>query len=154
MTLRTLTREQVLPCPRPEVFAFFADARNLERITPDFLRFRIATPTPIDLRAETLIDYRLSLFGLPFGWRTRIDLFEPPFAFVDRQLHGPYRTWIHRHDFEEVDGGRATRMRDRVDYEVPLGPLGDVAHALFVRRTLDRIFDHRARTIAARFGTA
>ena len=150
MTHRTLERIQILPRPRSEVFAFFSDATNLERITPPFLRFEIVTPRPIDIREGALIDYRLRLFGVPFSWRTRIEVFEPERRFIDTQLRGPYKLWRHLHEFEEVDGG--TRMLDRVDYEVPLGPIGDVARSLFVTRTVERIFDHRARTIAELLG--
>jgi ligand-binding SRPBCC domain-containing protein len=141
----TLLREQVLRRPRDEVFAFFADAGNLERITPPFLRFRVVTPAPVRVATGTLIDYRLSLFGVPFGWRTRIEEFEPAKRFVDAQLRGPYRLWRHTHAFEVAPEG--TRMLDRVEYAMPLGPLGRLARALFVRATLDRIFDYRARTI-------
>ena len=147
--IHILEREQIIERPRTEVFDFFSDARNLERITPDFLNFRILTKTPIEMKAGTLIDYRIRLFGVPVKWRTRIDVFEPNVRFVDRQLSGPYRTWIHTHEFSDVDGGKATKMIDRVEYEVPFGPLGGVARALFVRRTLDRIFDHRAAVIAS-----
>ena len=129
-----LEREQIIERPRTEVFDFFSDARNLERITPDFLNFRILTKTPIEMKAGTLIDYRIRLFGVPVKWRTRIDVFEPNVRFVDRQLSGPYRTWIHTHEFSDVDGGKATKMIDRVEYEVPFGPLGGVVRALFVRR--------------------
>ncbi len=150
MTQRTLERVQFIPRPRSEVFAFFSDASNLERITPPFLRFRIVTPTPIDIREGALLDYRLSLFGVPFSWRTRIDVFEPDVRFVDSQLRGPYSLWRHLHEFTEVDGG--TRMLDRVEYDVPLGPLGDVARALFVTRTVERIFDFRADAIEGLLG--
>jgi ligand-binding SRPBCC domain-containing protein len=145
------TREQVIARPRREVFSFFADAANLERITPRFLRFRIVTPSPIEIRPGALIDYRLSLFGLPFGWQTRIDEVEPDTSFVDTQLRGPYRMWRHTHRFEDDHGGTRTRMHDRVEYALPLGPLGDLARALFVRATLERIFDHRATTIGEIF---
>jgi ligand-binding SRPBCC domain-containing protein len=148
---RLLERSQLLPAPRDEVFAFFADAHNLEAITPDFLRFRVTTPGPIRMEAGARIDYRLSLHGLGFGWRTRIDVWEPGVRFVDVQLSGPYRSWRHTHAFEDAPGG-GTRVSDRVEYELPLGPLGDLAHALFVRRALTRIFDHRRARIAARFG--
>ena len=141
-----LRRVQLLARPRAEVFAFFADATNLERITPPFLRFRILTPPPIHMREGTLIDYRLRLYGVSFRWRTRIDVWEPPFAFTDVQLLGPYRSWIHRHAFVEVPGG--TEVHDLVDYALPLGPAGAVARRLFVRRRLERIFDFRAAEIA------
>lgn len=145
-----LERTQLVPRPRDEVFRFFEDASNLERITPPFLRFRIVTPTPIEMREAALIDYRLSLFGVPLSWRTRIELYEPGVRFVDAQLRGPYALWRHTHTFEDAPGG--TQMRDRVDYEIPLGPLGRAARALFVRRTLDRIFDYRREAIASIFG--
>lgn len=141
-----LERAQLVPRRRDEVFAFFADAHNLEAITPGFLRFRIVTPGRIELAAGTLIEYRLSLFGVPFSWRTRIEELVPGERFVDVQLAGPYRRWRHLHTFEDAPGG--TRVRDRVDYELPLGPLGALAHALLVRRALARIFAHRAARIA------
>lgn len=145
-----LEQEQFIPRPRAEVFAFFADAFNLERITPGFLGFRILTPAPIEMAAGTIIEYRIGLYGLPMRWRTRIDQFEPEARFVDVQEKGPYRRWRHTHTFEEVEGG--TLMRDRVEYEIPLGPLGTLARALFVRRSLERIFAHRRAVIAEIFG--
>ena len=152
MTTYVLEREQLVPRPRSEVFAFFEDAGNLERITPPFLRFRIVTPRPIAMHEGTLIDYRLSLFGLPFSWRTRIEVYEPRVRFVDMQIKGPYTLWRHTHTFDDVPGG--TLMKDRVEYAIPLGPLGAAARAMFVRRTLERIFDYREATIAEIFGGA
>jgi ligand-binding SRPBCC domain-containing protein len=145
-------RTQLISQPRPKVFAFFADAANLERLTPDFLHFRIQTRPPIEMRAGTQIDYELSLAGLPVRWRTRIVTWEPPLRFSDDQERGPYARWHHVHEFEAL--GEGTRMRDRVDYRLPFGPLGTLAHALWVRRTLERIFDHRRRVIEELFGAA
>lgn len=150
-----LERVQLLPLPRSEVFPFFADPRNLERITPPWLRFRIVTEGEIPMTPGTLIDYQLSLYGVPFGWRTRIETFEPGKSFVDMQVEGPYRRWHHLHLFEDAPGPSAgtartgTRMTDRVEYELPLGPLGAVAHAAFVRGALGRIFDYRRERVAA-----
>jgi len=144
---RLLAVEQLVRRPRGDVFAFFSEARNLEAITPAFLRFRILTPPPIEMREGTLIDYRLSLFGVPFAWRTRIEVWQPDRRFVDVQLEGPYRSWRHTHEFSDAPGG--TLVRDTVEYQLPLGPLGDLAHALFVRRALRRIFDHRRDRVAA-----
>jgi ligand-binding SRPBCC domain-containing protein len=141
-----LERAQLVPRRREDVFAFFSDAHNLEAITPGFLRFRIVTPGPIELAPGALIAYRLSLFGVPFSWRTRIDELVPGERFVDVQLAGPYRRWRHLHTFEDAPGG--TLVRDRVDYELPFGPLGTLAHALLVRPSLARIFAHRAARIA------
>jgi ligand-binding SRPBCC domain-containing protein len=147
-----LEREQFVPRPRPEVFAFFADAANLQRITPPSLHFRIRTPLPIAVRTGSIIDYRISLLGVPFAWRTLIEVFEPESRFVDLQLRGPYRLWRHTHEFIEAPGG--TWMRDRVEYELPLGPLGELARALFVDRQLRTIFDFRHEVIAALFGAS
>jgi ligand-binding SRPBCC domain-containing protein len=142
-----LRREQRLPRPPQEVFPFFADAGNLEAITPDWLRFRIVAPRPIEMRAGTLIEYRLRLHGLPISWLTRIEAWEPGARFVDMQLTGPYRLWHHTHEFEP-DGAGGTVMRDTVRYALPFGPLGAVAHRAFVARDIAAIFDHRVRRVA------
>ena len=147
---RILECSQVVPLPRGEVFAFFADARNLEAITPDFLHFSILPPVPVTLQAGSRIDYRLSLFGVPFRWRTRIAAWDPGVRFVDVQEKGPYALWHHTHTFVDAPGG--TRVSDRVEYRLPLGPLGALAHPILVRRTLERIFDHRRERIAALLG--
>lgn len=147
MSVRVLAREQRLPGTPDEVFPFFGDALNLERITPPWLGFEVVTPRPIAMGAGTLIEYRLRLHGVPLRWRTRIDVWDPPRRFVDRQLRGPYRSWVHEHTFEP-DGHGGTLMRDRVEYSLPLGPVGSLAGALLVRRELRRIFDHRADRVA------
>ncbi len=143
--LRQLSRTQMVGSPMPEIFAFFADASNLEALTPPFLHFRILTPMPIELCAGAQLDYQLSLFGVPVRWRTRITDWKPQERFVDEQESGPYALWRHTHEFEAR--GTSTLMRDVVDYSEPLGPVGTVAHVLFVRRTLDRIFDFRRDAI-------
>jgi ligand-binding SRPBCC domain-containing protein len=144
-----LQREQFLPVPAEEAFDFFADAFNLELITPPWLNFRVDTPRPIEMRAGSMIEYRLRLHGVPVRWLTRIESWEPGARFADVQLRGPYRHWHHTHTFEARDGG--TLMRDVVRYSLPLGPLGRLARALVVRRDLDRIFDFRRDAVAARF---
>ena len=145
----TLRREQQLPGTPDDVFTFFADAGNLEAITPPWLSFRIVTPRPIPMDRGTLIEYRLRLHGLPISWLTRIEVWEPGRRFVDQQLHGPYALWHHTHEFEANADG--TLMRDVVRYALPFGPLGEIAHALLVRRDLERIFDFRRQAIALRF---
>lgn len=147
MRIYVLEREQLIARPRHEVFAFFGDAFNLERITPRFLSFRILTERPVRMGPGTLLDYKLSLFGVKFYWQTRIEEWRPEEYFIDVQLKGPYSLWRHTHSFEELDGGR-TLMRDRVEYAVPYGPFGRLAHGLLVRRSLERIFDYRAEMTA------
>jgi ligand-binding SRPBCC domain-containing protein len=101
------------------------------------------------MRAGTLIDDQIRLHGIPLRWRTRIESFEPISSFTDSQLSGPYRRWVHRHDFADVPNG--TEMRDHVEYELPFGPLGSITHALFVRRSVNHIFDYRNATILSIF---
>ena len=129
-----------LPLSIDEVFAFFAEAGNLERITPPQLRFEVLTPLPLEMRRGTLLEYRLGLFGIPFGWRTRIEAWDPPHGFIDVQLKGPYAIWEHTHAFAATETG--TLIDDRVRYRLPLSPLGDAAYPL-VRRQLARIFAYR-----------
>ena len=144
-----LLRQQLVPRPLAEVFPFFAQAENLQHLTPSFLDFRILTPPPIAMAVGTLIDYRIRLRGLPMRWRTRIAAWQPPHRFADQQLRGPYSVWWHEHLFAEQDGG--TLITDRVVYKAPFS---FIAHPLVVRRELARIFDYRTQAIAARFGCA
>ncbi|MFZ1702613.1 MAG: SRPBCC family protein [Pyrinomonadaceae bacterium] len=141
-----LTRSLTLDVPRDQAFAFFADAGNLEQITPPELGFHIITSQPIDIQRGTLIDYRLNMRGIPIKWRTEISVWEPPFRFVDQQLRGPYSQWIHTHTFTELGSG-ATRIDDEVRYRLPLEPLGDLAH-FFVRKELEYIFDYRQEVVS------
>jgi ligand-binding SRPBCC domain-containing protein len=147
--IRVLEREQVVARPPSDVFGFFAEPANLQALTPPWLHFEILTPAPIEMGAGTLIAYRLRLHGTRLRWLTRIEAFEAPHGFVDAQLRGPYRVWHHTHIFEPVGGG--TRVRDRVRYALPLGPLGELAHPLLVRRDLGCVFDFRRDAIAAAF---
>jgi ligand-binding SRPBCC domain-containing protein len=148
-TSHRLERTQLIAAPRARVFDFFAAAENLARLTPEFLSFRIVTPLPIDMKEGRLIEYRIGLGPVPMRWLTEIREWRPLERFVDVQLRGPYRRWHHLHEFREVEGG--TEMHDVVDYELPLGPLGAIAHTLMVKRTLTRIFDFRREAIERAF---
>jgi ligand-binding SRPBCC domain-containing protein len=145
-----LTVSTFVPRPRAEVFAFFSDAANLEEITPVRLHFQMITPTPVQMSAGILIDYRLQLFGLPFYWRTRIREWQPDVRFVDEQLKGPYASWVHTHAFEDANGG--TRMTDTVRYKLPLFPFGEIALPI-VRLQLKYIFDYRTWKIQSLMGS-
>ena len=146
-----LTTSTRIALPRAELFEFFADAGNLERLTPPELRFRILTPPPIAMAAGTVIDYRLRLFGKSFRWKTLISRWEPGVLFVDEQLEGPYARWVHTHSFHDAAGG--TLVTDDVRYRLPLFPFGEVALPV-VRLQLRRIFAYRARRIGELLGTA
>jgi len=146
MAEHVLTRKLTLNLPIERVFGFFADAGNLERITPPELNFKILTAQPIDIRKGALIDYQLKLRGLPLTWKTEISEWNPPYSFIDRAFKSPYKQWIHRHVFTENTGG-GTEIEDIVRYRLPLEPFGDVAH-WFVRRELDYIFDYRQKVVA------
>ena len=138
--------------PIGEVFRFFSDASNLARITPREMGFEILTPLPIEMREGTLIDYKLRLWGVPISWRILISRWDPPYGFVDEQLKGPYRAWIHTHRFvrDQVDAS-ATWIHDEVEYRLPFGLAGAVALPM-IRRQLDRIFDHRGAVTADLLG--
>jgi ligand-binding SRPBCC domain-containing protein len=142
MRNRVLEREIWLPGSIAEVFAFFSDPMNLEAITPPWLRFRILTPLPVEMKRGTILEYRLRLHGVPIFWRTEISLWEPPHRFVDQQLKGPYHLWVHEHTFEERDGG--TLVRDHVDYRSPGWVFEPLLERYFVRPDLAAIFDYRA----------
>ncbi|MCA8941703.1 MAG: SRPBCC family protein [Planctomycetes bacterium] len=149
MRLRRLESELWVPHPIDEVFAFFADASNLDAITPAWLRFQIDTPSPIEMQVGTLIDYKLRIRGIPVRWQSEITVWDPPFRFVDEQRRGPYRKWHHVHSFVERDGG--TFIRDEVDYAVPGWVLEPLIHRWFVRRDVERIFAHRTAVLRQRF---
>jgi len=146
-----LRRQQFIPHSIEKVFAFFADAANLEDLTPPWLHFKIRTQLPIVMKTGTLIDYTIRWRLLPVAWQTEILEWTPPYRFVDQQIKGPYRLWHHAHTFEVNGGG--TLMTDYVQYALPLGPLGTIARRLVVKRDLNAIFDYRFSRIAERFGS-
>jgi len=133
-----LNAVQWFDLPLEQVFSFFSDAMELERITPAFLQFKVLTAGPIKIEQGTLLDYRLKLHGIPIKWRTEICVWEPPFRFVDQQLRGPYHRWYHEHTFEEIDG--KTRVLDDVHY-IPRG--GSLIHNFLVKPDLEKIFRFR-----------
>ena len=128
-----------------EVFQFFSNAENLEALTPPFLGFRILSDLPIKMEEGARIEYSIRLFGVPMRWKTLISVWEPGVRFVDEQVKGPYGLWHHTHEFEAHEG--RTIMRDTVKYREPLGWLGVIAHRLFVRRLVERIFDYRYEAV-------
>lgn len=142
-----LEREALVERPLEEVFAFFSDPSNLEALTPPWLRFRVLNPPELPLREGVTIDYALRVRGLPLRWRSLITRWDPPHAFADEQLRGPYRLWVHTHTFEAR--GDATLVRDSVRYAVLGGWLVD---RLLVRRDIERIFDYRSKSLREALG--
>jgi ligand-binding SRPBCC domain-containing protein len=147
VTTHTFETELWLPVPREKVFPFFADARNLEVITPPWLNFHVLTPGKIEMRVGAIIDYQLRIHGFPICWRTQITAWNPPFNFCDEQRRGPYKLWQHTHTFAEKDNG--TLCKDRVVYAVPGGKL---MNYLFVQRDVEKIFAFRALALKKHFG--
>jgi len=148
MKVRDYHSEVELGVPPEELFSFFADAANLDALTPPWLNFRILTPQPTAMREGALIDYRLRVHGIPLRWRTRIVVWQSPHRFVDEQIRGPYRLWRHEHTFTECDGG--TLVRDHVRYAVPFDAL---LHRRLVRPDIEKIFQFRAEALRTRFAT-
>lgn len=140
-----LTREQQIPGSRTELFSFFEDPGNLGVITPPWLKFRILTPLPILMQRGLEIDYRIHWMGIPLRWRTRITEYDPPSGFVDEQIRGPYKKWVHQHSFEQV--GDTVVMRDQVKYALPFGIVGSFVHFVLIQRQLKEIFDYRQAAI-------
>lgn len=150
MYMYTLKREQTLPAPRSTIFPFFSNPANLERITPDYLSFQLETAVPVDMSEGQVLSYSLSLHGIPFSWKSRVEVWEPPERFVDVQLQGPYRSWRHEHVFYESSGN--TRIVDEVQYEVPGWFLSPLIHWLFVRNDVEEIFSYRQQKMEELFG--
>ncbi|MGI8992057.1 MAG: SRPBCC family protein [Bryobacteraceae bacterium] len=146
-----LSCEMRAAVPIVEAFRIFEDPSNLARITPSWLNFRV-TSRQVQMRKGAEITYRIAWLGLPISWKTIITEYDPPHRFVDEQARGPYAMWRHRHEFQEVPGG--TVVSDRVDYILPLGPLGRLAHWMVVKPQLREIFRFRQRAIAKMLGAA
>jgi len=142
MRMRNFESQLWLPQPRREVFAFFSDAQNLDLITPPWLHFRTITPGRTELHEGMVMDHRLRIHGLPLRWRSKITDWDPPARFVDEQVRGPYRLWIHEHRFEERDSG--TLVHDHVCYAVLFDSL---MHRLFIRPDIDHIFAYREKKL-------
>jgi ligand-binding SRPBCC domain-containing protein len=147
--VRTFETELWLAKPIDEIFAFFSDAANLQVLTPPWLHFRILTRMPLALSQGALVEYRIRWRGLPIFWQTEIAVWEPPFRFVDRQIKGPYRLWVHDHHFESMNGG--TLMRDRIDYAVPGWLLEPWIEKFIVGPDVRRIFDFRRKQMMELF---
>jgi uncharacterized protein len=145
-----LRAEQFVPRPLAEVFEFFSKAENLQELTPAFLHFRILSVDPSPVRKGTLIKYSLRWRIFPIRWTTEIIEWEPPYRFVDLQLKGPYKLWHHEHRF--VAEGNGTRIIDEVQYQLPFGVFGSIAHSLKVRKDVETIFAYRTEVVKRLFG--
>lgn len=154
MSTHRLEHTQIIPAGLETCWTFFSDPRNLSKITPAELDFKVLTELPSQMYAGLKIEYRVRpLLGIPMRWVSEIKEVEPLQSFADEQLKGPYRTWCHRHEFRTLDADH-TEMRDLIDYSLWLGPLGDLAHLLVVRRQLKHIFDYRMAAVERIFSPA
>jgi ligand-binding SRPBCC domain-containing protein len=147
--LRTITRETEVNKPIEEVFSFFGKAENLNIITPPELNFKILSPLPMEMKKGTLIEYKIKLSGFPFKWKTEITEWNPPYKFIDTQIRGPYRVWIHEHYFTTRDN--STIIKDIVSYLPPGWLFEPVIHKLIVKKKLEHIFDYRQSKIKSIF---
>lgn len=138
--------EQFIALPPEKVFPFFQDPHNLERITPPTLNFHIKKVSSSELKQGTVIDYTLKIRGVPAKWKTELDEWQPPYRFVDNQLHGPYSLWHHTHEFRPFCGG--TLMIDQVRYRLPMGYLGWLVAGKLVRKEVENIFSYRRKFVA------
>jgi hypothetical protein len=150
MAVHILRADQFVPRPLDEVFDFFSKAENLEQLTPKFLNFKILSVDPSPVRKGTLIKYSLRWRIFPIGWTTEIVEWEPPRKFVDVQLKGPYKLWHHEHRFAAE--GNGTRISDEVQYQLPLGVFGEIAHSLKVKKDVETIFAYRTEVVDRLFG--
>lgn len=144
-------REVSVPRGLPEVFEFFSQAENLEKITPPWLKFHLLTSKPIEMVEGATIAYSLRIHGLSVQWLSWIECWDPPFSFVDVQLKGPYRLWRHTHSFVSREG--STVIADSVEFALPFGVLGDIVYRIQVERDIRRIFDYREQRVKERFNS-
>ena len=151
MKIHLLERTELFPCTINTVFNFLTDARNEERLAAPFVHFEFLREPPATIIEGTLLEYRLRLYGVPFKWRTKIEILEPPLKLVDIQDRGPFALFRHTHEFRAL--GDQTEMTDRVEYAIPFGPIGEIARLLFVDRSLREIFDYRQRELVAAMKT-
>jgi ligand-binding SRPBCC domain-containing protein len=149
MHVYQLECETLIETSLPETFAFFQDPNNLSKITPPWMGFEVISKDRVEMRKGAEIEYRIRWMGLPLHWKTLISEYEPPFLFVDKQLNGPYALWRHRHTFAASPAG--TIVGDHLDYALPLGVFGRVAHGLLVGRQLREIFAYRQKQLSRIF---
>ena len=146
MKLYTFKKEQKISKSIIDVFDFFSKPENLSVITPNKMDFKILTPSPIEMKEGTLIDYTVKIMSFPIRWRTLITKYDPPNMFIDQQLKGPYSMWHHVHLFEKINDNE-TLIKDIIVYAVPFSFIGSITHSLYIKRDLENIFDYRSQKI-------
>jgi ligand-binding SRPBCC domain-containing protein len=148
----TLNTRQILPISLEEAWAFFSSPKNLSKITPEYMNFKILSGFDEGTTREgMIIKYKVHpVMGIPLTWVTKITNVSAPHEFTDMQLKGPYKEWVHTHRFREIEGG--VEMTDELVYQLPFGPIGLIAHALFVRKQVESIFAYREATLDKLFG--
>jgi len=151
MGVYTLKASQKIPASKEEVWDFISSPKNLKEITPDYMGFEIQTELPEKMYPGMMIQYKVSpILGIKMTWVTEITHVEHEKFFVDEQRVGPYSMWHHQHHIQEIPGG--ILMEDIIDYQPPMGLLGDIANSLFIARQLNEIFAYRKEAVEKRFG--
>lgn len=140
--MHSLRQTQILSVSREKLWDFISIPQNLNEITPPKMAFKIVGELPKSAYAGLLLEYKVKIPVLGWtSWLTEIKYVTDGYSFMDEQRVGPYKLWLHTHTLEDVEGG--TKMTDEIHYQMPFGPLGVIAHVLFVKRTLKQIFDYR-----------
>jgi ligand-binding SRPBCC domain-containing protein len=148
MKIYTVIRKQFLPINLEQAWSFFTSPKNLARITPPTIAFKILyiSGSENETYAGQIIRYKISIIpGIRVNWMTEITHLNRPHNFIDEQRFGPYALWHHQHNFREVDGG--IEMTDELNYAIPFGIIGRLVHWIFVRKRVSDIFDHRASVL-------
>ncbi len=152
MKIYTLHKKQKLPITIDQAWDFLSDPANLKIITPDYMGFHILSGADRPMFPGQIIQYIVTpVLGIKTKWVTEITHIKDHQYFVDEQRFGPYALWHHKHFIREIDGG--VEMEDLIDYKLPLGVLGQLAHPILVQPKLNEIFEYRTQKLEALFGT-
>jgi ligand-binding SRPBCC domain-containing protein len=151
MRLYRLHAKQTVPISKEKAWHFLSNPSNLKIITPDAMGFEILSGVERELFTGQIIQYNVSpIAGVKTRWVTEITHVEKGNYFVDEQRFGPYALWHHKHFITPTENG--VEMEDIIDYKIPFGLLGQLLHALFIKKQLITIFKYREDKLTELFG--